>query len=546
MRTITASSKRFTYMTTFGHRIAAACDDGTVDIYDSITGVLRLSLSPASPVQAACGTPDGSILFCAHRGLSVTMWDMQTGGLIHTFVLEWNAEDIDVSFTARYLACGLSNGSVRVWEVTNMEAAAIWTHTPATKFCWLEQEEHLAVSEGVMVDICDIVTGTTLSRFTITHPVHHMVYSKKLDQLAIMASFAGETSITIIIPQMDTHNIPTSHSTRQESSCFAFSQTTEELVCGMETQGLQLFNVSTKRWRHIEYPDKMASVSTLPNGTVAANFVGSGLQLLNLDERYATPQRPTIPALSVHAFDQGRIIAILLTSGDHIVLMELATMSQLLNIPAQETNRSATDRIHVLCASLDSRIAAHYSKGSEGGFLKLWEFGTERPKWTVKIDGLSIGRISPSGAQLVTFCDVHNLPCVSLWDIQNGQLKAKLGTDSIHPLDITFDSETLFYSHHDTYRVPYFVTTSLVPSSQSASLTHLITRRGPLPLIGGSQRCYNVDGTCEWVVSDSKRICWIPSGYIGSAQSSYCWAGCSLVMAGQDGMLRKLTFREPY
>src|SRR5258708_24971529 len=37
LRTITAGSKRVTSMTTFGHRIAAACDDGAVDIYDSVT-----------------------------------------------------------------------------------------------------------------------------------------------------------------------------------------------------------------------------------------------------------------------------------------------------------------------------------------------------------------------------------------------------------------------------------------------------------------------------------------------------------------------------
>src|SRR5258708_139554 len=70
VRTITAGSKRFTFMTTFGHRIAAACDDGTVGIYDSITGVLRLSLSPTDPVQVIRGSPDGSALFCAHRASS--------------------------------------------------------------------------------------------------------------------------------------------------------------------------------------------------------------------------------------------------------------------------------------------------------------------------------------------------------------------------------------------------------------------------------------------------------------------------------------------
>lgn len=74
-------------MTTIGDtstaRIAAARDDGTVGIYDSITGVLRLSLSPPQSIQMITGSPDGSILFCTHReSPSITLWDMQTGGLV--------------------------------------------------------------------------------------------------------------------------------------------------------------------------------------------------------------------------------------------------------------------------------------------------------------------------------------------------------------------------------------------------------------------------------------------------------------------------------
>jgi WD40 repeat protein len=137
-------------MTTFGHRIAAACDDGTVGIYDSVTGVLRLSLSPPDPVQAIRGSPDGSILFCTHQGPSITLWDIQTGGMIHTFVLERKVEDIAVSSKGRYLACGLSDGFVKIWEIANkMEGAAIGSGSPATHLCWVEPEERLVVAGGI-------------------------------------------------------------------------------------------------------------------------------------------------------------------------------------------------------------------------------------------------------------------------------------------------------------------------------------------------------------------------------------------------------------
>ena len=60
-------------MATFGHKIAAASDNGTVGIYDSDTGVLRLSLSLPDPAQAIQGSSDGSMLFCAHKTPSITV-----------------------------------------------------------------------------------------------------------------------------------------------------------------------------------------------------------------------------------------------------------------------------------------------------------------------------------------------------------------------------------------------------------------------------------------------------------------------------------------
>ena len=342
-------------MTTFGHTIAAACDDGTVCIFDSITGILRLSLSPADPVQAIAGSPDGSTLFCAHQAPSITVWDIQTGGLVHTFALERRVGDINVSLKGRYLACGLSDGSVEVREVvSDMEGAAIWTGSPVTCFCWLDPEERLAASTRELVDIRDVFNGVVLHSVVIRYPAHLMVKSQRLNRSALMANLSPGSAMTIINPETGAFSTP--RVVHKTLSCFAFSQTTEELVCSSETQGLQRFKVSTGRWRDIEYPDAMTSISSLPNGIVAANLAASGLQLLNLDggnsvSRQQTVSPPTVSPFAVQAFDQGRIIATLPTSRDHIVLLETATMLPLLTIRARYTR--------VLCASLHHRVALH-------------------------------------------------------------------------------------------------------------------------------------------------------------------------------------------
>jgi WD40 repeat protein len=537
VRTITASPKRFTCMTTFGHRIAAVCDDDTVNIYDSITGVLRLSLSPPKPIRTIRGSPDGSVLFCAHKSSSITAWDMQTGGLIHTFLSDRNAEDIAVSLKGRYLACGLPDSSVEVWEVDNeMEGAAIWTSSSATHFCWLEPEEQLAISTRALVHVWDIAAGTTLWSFPTRFPVYHMIYSQKLHLLALVASLTPETVITLINPQTGKS---TSNKTHQTFSCFAFSQNTEELVCGMETPELQLFNVSTRCWRRIEYPDIMTSASSLQNGTVVAITAGSSIQLLSLDEGHIASQHSNISALTVQSLDQGEVIAVLPTNRNYTVLLELATMKRLLKIASPKTHMTPTVLTHILCASLRNHIAVY--SFNEGGkeYMQLWEFHEQHPKWTTEIDGQpSTGGISPSGAQAVVIYDMYNQTCISLWDAQTGQLRAKLQTGfTFNPHAVGFPSETEFSLHRRSASpVAYTI------SSQSTTPGHSITglhMTGIGVAVGEQWMPYDVDDACEWVVSGSERICWIPPGYIGSVQRSYCWAGSSLFMAGQDGNLRR-------
>jgi len=119
---------------------------------------------------------------------------------------------------------------------------------------------------------------------------------------------------------------------------------------------------------------------------------------------------------------------------------------------------------------------------------------------------------------------------VCTWNAQNGQLDAS-AEPILFPLDIEFTSDTEFYARYQDKCQPYVVT------SQG-----LVKRPVEPRPFSPQERQLGVDDAREWVVSDSKRICWIPPGYIGSVESSYCWAGSSLFMAGQDGMLRKLTF----
>ena len=549
IRTIKPNSGSFKQVTTFGHWIAVANSDCTVAIYDSVTGTLRLSLSVGGDIQAIRGSQDGSTLFCIYNRTSITGWDIQTGGPIHTFLLSNNVGDIAICSKGRYLALGLLNGSVKIWEVASrLEVATLNGDLFVSHLCWLEPGKQLMVVGRRSARVWDVVAGRILLSFTTDDEIYGVAYAQRLDRFAIATTSGANSTITVVDPNTGTsfiHRIP------HQTSCLGFSPATDEFVCCVGTHGVGLFSVPARSWRQFDHLSRILSISTLLNGTVVAKVDGSSIQLLSLDEGnppprqpttslltldtldegYSPPQQPTTSILTLNTFDEGSIIAILPSNchRDHIVLLELATMSKIQTIPTVPSG----DHSNILCASLKHRIVA---REYPLGYLQLWRSGDETPSWTDIIEGrILVAGISPSGSRLVVANYNHDSRFVRVWNIENGTrvagrcFRRHWRTD---PLEIRFESEDKFYSHHGTFLTPFTISGSS------------IIRHKQLP--PESQRRYDVDDSREWIVESSKRVCWIPPGYISGFGNSYCWVGHMLIIAGEDGVVRKLTFREPF
>ena len=532
-------------MTTFGHRIAAACDDGTVAIHDSVTGVLRSSLYPEEPVEAMAGSPDGHMLFCTHQTPSITLWDIQTGGLVHTLTFERSVEDIAVSLKSRYAACALSDGSVVVWEASSEQGATAEIDSPVVRLCWLEPEEWLAVAGEASVYIWDVALGEVLHRFEMQDPVCGAVYSEKFDIFAVLAN--SEVQSTVVIVDAQTGSVSPSRGAlkRFSKSSIAFSRTVKELICGLSTRGLRLFNVSTRVWKFSEYPDTINFLSSLPNGTMVANVPGLGIQLLSLKDQESAPSRQplSIPVLIIHAFDGARVIAIVPNDSNRIVLVRPNASDHLVTIHPRNGHTIPNHRTHILCASYGHKVAAYCFEDGGKELLQLWEFGHENPRWTAEIGGIpSAGSISPSGEWLVTSHGVGDDISIRVWRTSDGKLRLRkelrLRVDqsfSIHPLQIKFQKGRLSPSDEISHYVDFLDghRVCLIPSF--TDLTGHPCRRW-----------YDVSDNREWVLRGSERVCWIPPGYIRSVEPGYCWDRSTLVMIGQDGTLRELTFAEPF
>lgn len=93
------------------------------------------------------------------------------------------------------------------------------------------------------------------------------------------------SSITIVDVQTGASSV--SFRPQQQISCFAFSQTAEELVYGMATHRLEIINISTWHWASFDFPVTITSALTLSNGIVVAKISGSSIRLSSLDKGYS-------------------------------------------------------------------------------------------------------------------------------------------------------------------------------------------------------------------------------------------------------------------
>ena len=127
-----------------------------------------------------------------------------------------------------------------------------------------------------------VLKGPPVHKFETPGLFRSAVYSQLFDQLAIMSypSHDGNSFTTIDVKAGTCSSL---HSSGDPLTCVAFSQTTNELVCGGKAPGLNTVDVSTGRRTRFNFPATVASVSTLSNGTVVANVRGSGIQLVSLD-----------------------------------------------------------------------------------------------------------------------------------------------------------------------------------------------------------------------------------------------------------------------
>ena len=559
LRTIDIRPKQLTCIKMSFHRIVAACEN-TVDIYDAVTGVLRQSLYALERVAKIQDSLDGSTLFFMHSS-SVTMWDVQTGGLIHTFIAKPMINDVSVS--RKHVACGLSDGSVTFWNIhTKEEGKGFGNSQPVIFICWLSPWE-LAVATQNSLNICDIIIGETLSGFFIPEPVWGVVHLQGKGRFLVGASQPrsgggqGSSSFATIEYMQRCDPAQGPELRHGQPICLRKSPTQggqlssptlvgEQIVCITLESGVQIFDISSNNW--INSPPLLGgamSVAVSLNRNIVVQ-TNDSIQIFSSDVMTSAKNHKRVRWS--HIYPLGEKYIICLQPNRCLTLLELETLQEL---------HPLDDISSVRAWFRDQSAAAHASFGrglvaefSVSAVIQMWKSGARLPKQTGGADeDPPLQGWSPRCTRRIT---VHSLPqpelCVH--DMRSSIILARLplldagfGTGEVY--DLIFDSETRFHLKIDGsgqhVQIPYEIT-----SQESGSYSHSITKGKPVPLSEPrSTPIYTLDASCEWVIdSKSRKICWM-SGNVRRGNGGHFWAGLSLVMIGDDGVVRKLTFKEP-
>jgi WD40 repeat protein len=562
LRTINVRPGRLMCIATSGERIVAACEDVT-NVYDAVTLVLQQSLRIPETVTKIQGSPDGSTLFFAHSH-SVTMWDVQTGGLTHTFTVRSEINDIAVSTTGDHIACGSSDGSVTFWNTnTKGEGEGFGNGQPVVAIMWLSPWK-LAVATQGTVYTHDIGYGETLGSFSIPGRVWGMVHSPFGGGEFLVGTLqpgegAGWNSSFLRITASKQEHTPETFESKP-LSMRPLGRPGEELSRPMLAGGVVVwitlpggvrsFDVgSWDSMGNIPLLDTATSVAVSMNRNLVAQ-IGDSLQIFTFDVLKNREARNEARTSHVYPLG-GKHIVCLLQPDRHLTILELETLrklhpneytSLLVSLP---TNQPPSTR-----ASFSRGLVAEFSLPV---VMQAWRSGTPLPEWAEAADeGPPLSGLSPDCTWIATFYgsprwelrvkDAKDGTVLSNLPLGDGGLETGMG----EVYDVAFDSTTRFHLKVDgpgqRVQIPY----DIVPST-SWSHSYTITKGEPVPL--SEPRAippYKLDANCEWVVdAKSRKICWVSPGNVRRGNGGHFWVGLELIMVGGDGVVRKISFREP-
>ena len=319
----------------------------------------------------------------------------------------------------------------------------------------------------------------------------------------------------------------------------------DNIACITPANQVCVFNTRSYNWTiKVPFPGPVSSMAVLLNRNLVVQAEDS-VQIFSVDILTSHEAHHGKQSSHIYPLGNNHMVCILQPTRC-LTLLELETL--------QELHPDNTSLLKLFMKNQHQSPFPHalFSCGLVAEFdilvvMQAWQSGAPLPEGTEAAnEDILLTGLSPKHTWLIGVCNSLQL---YIQDIKHGIVIMNQPLDDLEAgkvYDITFDSEIRFNLKIDGpgqhIQITYDITA--LPSGVQS---HTITKRELVPL--PEPRAlppYMLDPNCEWVLDvESRRICWIPPGNLQRGAGGHFWVGLSLVMVGDDGVVRKLTFKEP-
>ena len=319
-----------------------------------------------------------------------------------------------------------------------------------------------------------------------------------------------------------------------------------KIACITPANGVLLFNTSSNNWENSPPLLGAAASVAMSNRNLVVHTKDS-IQIFSTGVLESGETHDDVHLSHVYPLGENHIICVL-KSTRNLTILKLETLQELnpgKNI--SQLKSSLMDRPDFLCALFGCGLAAEFGVSK---VVEMWQSGTPLPERTEATEeNAPLRGWSPKRTRVIKF---YSSP---RWELRVEdpieRIIARLplessDVDTGNIYDIIFDSETRFHLKIDGpglhVQIPHDIT-----ASPSGDYSHTIIKGEPVPLSEPrAEPPYTLDVNCEWVLdAKSRKVCWISPADIRRGNGGHFWAGLSLVMVGGDGVVRKVTFKDP-
>jgi WD40 repeat protein len=404
-----------------GQLLASASSDGTVRVWDPVTGAERAMLTGhTSRVHAVAFSPDGQLLASAGWDGMVRLWDPVTGAeqAVLTGHTNWVAA-VAFSPEGQLLASASSDGTVRLWDPGTGAEQVVFTgdteHVAAVAFSPDGQLLASASWDG-MVRLWDPVTGAGQAVLTgHTGPVWAVAFSPDGQ---LLASADGNGTVRLWDPGTGAERAALTGYTSRVNAV-AFSPDGRLLASASWDETVRLWDPGTgaEQATLTGHTGPVYAVAFSPDGLLAS---AGGDGTVRLWDPGTGAERA---ALTGHT---SRVEAVTLSPDAQLLASAGGDGTVRLWDPGTGAERATltghTNRVEAVAFSPDGQLLA--SAGWEGT-VRLWDPGTgaERAALTGHSGPVEAVAFSPDGQLLAS---AGNDGTVRLWDPGTGAERATL------------------------------------------------------------------------------------------------------------------------